>query len=76
MARRSTLEKINLIELESRIVNNNYFSKDCLPNSIDAMIFEILEDNEQIPKKNTYPNLFHWYFTIKQFNPKERKSWK
>lgn len=75
MDKRYRYQTLHLLELESRIAKNDYFSRDCLPGSIDAQIFSILENQYEIPDRNAYPNLFHWFVTIKQFSPKERASW-
>ena len=76
MSKRFEQPKSRMLELESRLNKESYFSKDCLPGFADAKIFDFLNQVEDIPKREIYPNLFHWYFTMKQFSPNARALWK
>lgn len=61
-------------KIESRLQKNQYLSNDCLPNFIDAQVFICLKASNRIflpildiPKRETYPNFYHWYILMRQF---------
>lgn len=71
-----------LLEIESRLTKFNYLSKEALPGTADAMVFQQLKKSQStwcltlgMPTKDRYFNFYHWYNTMSQFASREMEMW-
>ena len=69
-------------QIESRLNRNQYLSNQCLPNFIDAQVLKALKTSDsnflsilEIPKREIYPNFYHWYVLMRQFADRTLQMW-
>ena len=71
-----------MLEIETRLSKHQYLSKEALPGTADACVFQKLQASQRkrekyagIPTKDKYENFYHWYIMMGQFAPSTIKQW-